>query len=104
MPRENAPNLSFTAALPLAGSQTQPRAASEFLAPLRMRAPNTQFMVPRMPFAPANLSQDSAAGVYDLSPRERPAMIFQNEDGSTMLWLLDEDDLSGLFRRVEGWG
>ena len=31
-------------------------------------------------------------------------MIFQNEDGSTMLWLLDEDDLSFLLARVDRWG
>ncbi len=102
LPRTNANDPSFSASLPLA--QPAPRAYAEPVSPLRTRTPSTQFMVPRVPFAPANLSQDSAAGVYDLSPRERPAMIFQNEDGSTMLWLLDEDDLSGVFGRMDRWG
>jgi hypothetical protein len=61
-------------------------------------------MVPRMPFAPASLSQGAAAGVYDLAPGERPAMIFQNDDGSTMLWLLEEDDLSFRLERMDRWG
>jgi anti-sigma factor RsiW len=100
LPRTNVQDSSFTASLPLSQTRTQSAPAQ----PLRMRMPSTQFMVPRMPFAPANLSQDSAAGVYDLSPGERPAMIFQNEDGSTMLWLLQEDDLSGLFKRMDRWG
>jgi anti-sigma factor RsiW len=104
LPRSNMSDSSFTAALPLTRAESPMRAPFEPAAKLRTRTPSTQFMVPSMPFAPANLSQDSAAGVYDLSPRERPAMIFQNEDGSTMLWLLDEDDLSGLFGRMDGWG
>ena len=102
LPRDNVNDTSFSATLPLA--QRVERSVAEPAPGLRMRMPSTQFMVPKMPFAPANLSQDSAAGVYDLSPREQPAMIFQNEDGSTMLWLLDEDDLSGVFARADRWG
>jgi anti-sigma factor RsiW len=70
------------------------------------RAPmaRSQLLVPRMPLSPASLSQDSAAGVYDLSPGERPAMIFQDEDGSTVLWLLEGDDLSLLLERMDRWG
>ncbi len=60
--------------------------------------------VMRMPLAPASLSQDSAAGVYDVSPGESPAMIFQDEDGSTLLWLLEGDDLSMLFERLDRLG
>lgn len=54
-------------------------------------------------FAPANLLRDPAAGVYDVSPRETPAMIFQNPDGSTLLWLLENDDLSRRFDRLDRW-
>jgi anti-sigma factor RsiW len=100
LPRTNGQESNYTAALPLTPTRVQAETAPQ----LRTRTPSTQFMVPRMPFAPANLSQDSAAGVYDLSPGEQPAMIFQNEDGSTMLWLLDEDDLSFLFERMDRWG
>jgi anti-sigma factor RsiW len=104
LPRTNPNDATFSATLPLARPAQSAQRAHEPVPPLRTRTPSTQFMVPRMPFAPANLSQDSAAGVYDLSPREQPAMIFQNEDGSTMLWLLDEDDLSGVLGRVDRWG
>jgi len=69
------------------------------------RTPSTYFVAPpRLPFAPASLSQNAAAGVYDLSPGERPAMIFQNDDGSTMLWLLEDDDLSQLLELMDRWG
>jgi len=70
----------------------------------RAPLPGTRGVVPRIPYAPANLSQDSAAGVYDLSPGERPAMIFQGDDGSTILWLLQDDDLSLLLERMDRWG
>jgi hypothetical protein len=66
--------------------------------------PSSRLVAPRTPFAPANLSQDAAAGVYDLSPGESPAMIFQNDDGSTILWLLEDDDLSILLERMDRWG
>lgn len=58
----------------------------------------------RSPFAPANLSRDAAAGIYDVSPGEYPAMLLQNEDGSTLLWLLEDDGLSLLMERLDRWG
>jgi len=67
-------------------------------------APRMGFGAERKAFVPANLSPDAAAGVYDLSPGERPAMIFQGDDGSTVLWLLPDDDLSLLFERSDRWG
>jgi anti-sigma factor RsiW len=100
LPNTNDPNSSLSASLHFAqrAVETQP-------APLpRARVSTTPFMFPRVPFAPASLSQNAAAGVYDLSPGERPAMIFQNDDGSTMLWLLEDDDLSLLQERIGRWG
>jgi anti-sigma factor RsiW len=49
-------------------------------------------------------SRDAAAGVYDVAPGENPAMLFQNEDGSTSLWLLDDDDLSLRMQQMDRWG
>lgn len=65
--------------------------------------PSTYSGRPTSSFAPANLLRDPAAGVYDVSPRETPAMIFQNPDGSTLLWLLENDDLSRRFERLDRW-
>lgn len=56
------------------------------------------------PFGPVIFSRDAAASVYDLAPGENPAMILQNEDGSTLLWLLDEDDLSFRLEQMDRWG
>ncbi|MEX2208543.1 MAG: hypothetical protein WEF50_20195 [Myxococcota bacterium] len=100
LPSSDDPNPNFSASLPLA----QRELATEAVPMPRTRVSTTPYMVPRMPFAPASLSQNSAAGVYDLSPGERPAMIFQNDDGSTMLWLLEEDDLSFLHGLMDRWG
>ena len=98
LPRPTGPNANFSALLP-----TGP-GPSDATSPLRTRSSSTQFILPRPPFAPASLSQSAEAGVYDLSPGERPAMIFQNDDGSTMLWLLEDDDLSQLLERMDRWG
>ncbi len=100
LPQANEPTTDFSATLPLAPRRTQ----AEALPAPRTRVSTEPFMVPRVPFAPASLSQSTAAGVYDLSPGERPAMIFQNDDGSTMLWLLEGDDLSLLIERMDRWG
>lgn len=100
LPSSDEPNPNFSASLPLAQREVE----IETVPLPRTRVSTTPYMVPRMPFAPASLSQNSAAGVYDLSPGERPAMIFQNDDGSTMLWLLEEDDLSFLHGRMDRWG
>ena len=54
-------------------------------------------------FAPADFSTDSSS-IYDLSPSERPAMIFQGKDGSTVLWLLDDDGLSRFLESLDLWG
>ncbi len=98
LPRPTGPIPDLSALLPSGQAQLQSTPASRFSTP---RAP---FSAARIPFSPANLSHDAAAGVYDLSPGERPAMIFQNDDGSTLLWLLEDDDLSHLLERMDGWG
>ncbi len=56
------------------------------------------------PFAPASTAPDRSAGVYDVESGESPAMLFQNEDGSTVLWLLEDDDLSQMLERMDRWG
>jgi anti-sigma-K factor RskA len=53
-------------------------------------------------FAPASL--DRSAEVYDVSPGEGPALLLQNPDGSTLLWLFESDDLSQLLERMDQWG
>lgn len=55
------------------------------------------------PFAPADYS-DGAASVYDVAPSERPAMIFRGKDGSTVLWLLDDDGVSYWLESMDRWG
>lgn len=50
---------------------------------------------------PADFSAD-LDNVYDVSPG-RPAVLFQSGDGSTMLWLIDDGDLSRLFGSREDW-
>ena len=98
LPQPTGPTPGLPAELPTG----QPRLVStpQSSAP----ASHTRVGFPDMPLAPANLSPDAAAGVYDLAPGERPAMIFQGEDGSTILWLLPDDDLSLLFERTDRWG
>ena len=99
LPSTNDPNSDVSATLPFAQRSVQ----TESTPTPSTRVSKTPFMFPRMPFAPASLSQNAAAGVYDLSPGERPAMIYQNDDGSTMLWLLEDDDLSQLLELMDRW-
>jgi hypothetical protein len=47
---------------------------------------------------------DRSAEIYDVSPGEGPAMLLQNPDGSTLLWLFESDDLSQLLERMDRWG
>lgn len=37
---------------------------------------------------------ESPSSVYDVAQGETPLMLFQAEDGSMVIWLLEEDDLS----------
>jgi hypothetical protein len=53
-------------------------------------------------FAPAEFS--GSGTIYDVSPSERPAMLFQGRDGSTILWLLDDDGLSYWLESMDRWG
>jgi hypothetical protein len=98
LPRPDGPIPNLSALLP--SGRVEFGSAPLSSAPL----PSTRFVAPRAQFSPANLSQDTAAGVYDLSPGESPAMIFQSDDGSTILWLLEDDDLSFLLERSDRWG
>ena len=98
LPRPIGPAPDLSAVLP----SGQP--ALELMPVARPPVARSPFLVPRMPLSPASLPQDSAAGVYDLSPGESPAMIFQDQDGSTVLWLLEGDDLSLLLERMDRWG
>ena len=95
LPRPTEPTPGLSAELP---SGYEPRSVTD------AAGSRNSILDPRMPVVPAGISRDSAAGVYDLSPGERPAMIFQDEDGSTVLWLLEGDDLSLLLERMDRWG
>lgn len=53
---------------------------------------------------PAEFSADGPGSVYDLSPGRRPAVLFHSQDGSTMLWVIDEGDTSMRFGAAGGWG
>jgi anti-sigma factor RsiW len=55
-------------------------------------------------FSHADFSTDGRGAIYDFSPTERPAMIFREKDGSTMLWLLDDDGLSWWRDSMDRWG
>lgn len=98
LPRPSDPISGLSALLPSSG-----RVALQPTSTARTPAARTHSARPTTQFAPAALWQDPAAGVYDVSPRETPAMIFQNEDGSTILWLLEDDDLSLLLERFDRW-
>jgi anti-sigma factor RsiW len=80
-------------------SPPAPSATVHTFRPAEMSRPPARTSV----FAPADYSTDSGA-IYDVSPGERPAMIFQGKDGSTVLWLLDDDGLSRFLGSLDLWG
>jgi anti-sigma factor RsiW len=55
------------------------------------------------PSQPADFTADGPGSVYDVWPG-RPAMMFHSGDGSMMLWLIDEGDLSYRFGSSRRWG
>lgn len=78
-----------------------PQRAAQFFEPAQSASREPR----HAPYAPAAFPwNDSAAGIYDLAPGERPAMLFHSADGTTMLWLLEEDDLSFDFANLDRWG
>jgi anti-sigma factor RsiW len=91
MPGAMSPVGGVTAALPAA-----PAASIEPVVLPQSRAPRPAGGL----FAPADFS----GSIYDVSPSERPAMLFQGKDGSTMLWLLDDDGLSYFLESMDRWG
>ncbi len=98
LPRPSGPVPDLSALLPA------PRNPALQSAPVLHSTPSrAQPGRPTASFEPASLWQDPAAGIYDVSPRETPAMIFHNADGSTILWLLEGDDLSLLLQRMDRW-
>ena len=46
---------------------------------------------PPVPVVAAGISFGSPSSVYDLEQAEKPLMIFQTDDGVTVIWLLDDD-------------
>lgn len=73
--------------------------------------PGQPWRSPRVPksssiFEPASTfrDQDRSAEIYEVSPGEGPAMLLQNPDGSTLLWLFESDDFSQLLERMDRWG
>ena len=99
LPRTNGPIPEMTGG-PIAAAPS-----SSFPAfPVDLTSSQTPRQGPQIPFDPVNFSRDGAASLYDLSPGENPAMLFQNDDGSTLLWLLDQDDLSFRLEQMDRWG
>jgi anti-sigma factor RsiW len=95
MPNAFDPVNGTGATLPVTMSRPEP------MSPLRARSQSSARPTPL--FAPADFSTDSSS-IYDVSPSERPAMIFQGKDGSTVLWLLDDDGLSRFLGSLDLWG
>lgn len=96
---------AFLLALVVLPNSTEPIPAmqgngSTASAPHNTHSPLPPLPLPgaRTPYAPA------AATVYDMAPGERPAMIFEEKDGSTVLWLLDDDGTSWLQGLRDRWG
>ncbi len=53
------------------------------------------------PFAQSDVSGE-ATPIYDLAQGEQPLMILKGEDGSTVIWILEDvENLSGLV--ADGW-
>lgn len=101
LPRPNGSSDELIAG-PILGAQ---RSSSGTSLPISLGWRQQRQTGPQIPFGPVIYSEDAAAGVYDLAPGENPAMLFQNEDGSTLLWLLDDDDLSFRFQQqMDRWG
>jgi hypothetical protein len=98
LPRATEPVGGLGAQLPGLTAPHRPASSAGFSAEGVSRLPQ-----PSSPFAPAGFS-DGAASIYDMSPGERPAMLFQGKDGSTVLWLLDDDGLSFWRQAMDRWG
>jgi len=55
-------------------------------------------------FQPVSDGADVGTTVYELAPQRLPAILMQSPDGSTTLWLIDEDNLSLRLGARDGWG
>ena len=45
---------------------------------------------------------DSPTTIYDLAQGDSPLMIFESDDGATVLWMLEEESVSSL-AAAAGW-
>jgi len=83
--------------IPLTAFGAVAAALALFLVPLEIEAPFVRYasvMSPQFGAVPvANDSLQSPTAIYDLAQEgDKPVMVFEAEDGSTVIWLLEEDD------------
>jgi len=69
------------------------------VAPLPSRSVSATSALPS-PVAAANLS----GGLYNITPLQRPAVLYKAADGAMTLWLLDDGDNSNRMAAPGQWG
>jgi hypothetical protein len=90
---------SMLGPVPLTAFAAGAAALALFLAPAEINAPLVRYanvMSPQYATATvpvANESLGSPTGIYDLAQEgDKPVMVFEAQDGSTVIWVLEEDD------------
>jgi anti-sigma factor RsiW len=83
--------------VPLTAFAAATAALALFLAPADINTPLVRYanvMAPQYATVPvANESLGSPTGIYDLAQEgDKPVMVFEATDGSTVIWVLEEDD------------
>jgi len=93
-PTSDVPQDLLRAEAPSAASQAAEQARRTINGPARAAVPATNAVTAAVPAG-------GPASVYDLAQGETPLLLLEAEDGSTIIWLLESDELS---RAHEGKG
>lgn len=81
-----------------------PSVQTNFAASETAQASQSQAPAPLLsPAEPADFTADGPGSIYDVWPG-RPAVLFHSGDGSMMLWLIDDGDLSYRLGSARPWG
>jgi len=77
------------------GALAATAALALFLIPFEIELPRVQvasLLAPQAVQPVAHESLESPSAIYDLAQGDKPVMVFEAQDGSTVIWLLEEDD------------